>query len=140
MPDKDVKYRKTLPPPIPSEKQISEWVSVVESLAPGSFRSKMLDMNCVALDLSNERGLNDQQVELLTVYPTMNNYKQMTTVNVAHCNLKTSGARLVCDGLMLNQTVTHLDCSENAIGPDGAQFLAIYLAANTSLKSLLCWS
>eukprot|EP00945_MAST-04E_sp_MAST-4E-sp1_P008137 g8137.t1 len=135
-PDSEVKLRKTLPPLAPSEKEISEWYSVIESLVPGPFRSKMLDTDCKELDLSTERGLNDQRIELLTVYLTINNYKQLTSVNVAHCNLKASGARLVCDGLMLNQTVTHLNCAENAFGPDGAQSLATYLSGNTTLRFL----
>ena len=136
-PDKDLPNRRSLPPPRPSPTDLEEWHAVVKTLSPGIFQEKMMDLDCDMLDLSGEKGgLIAQQVELLTVYLNMNNYRKLHTMNVAHCNLRENGTRLVCNGLVLNQTIKHLNCAENAMGPEGAKALATFLAGNHTLETL----
>ena len=80
--------------------------------------------------------LEDREIELLTLYLTLNNYRQLHTVNVSHCQLKGAGTELLVSGLVLNQTVKYLYCSDNNMGLEGAIALASYLANNDVLKIL----
>ncbi|XP_065187853.1 leucine-rich repeat-containing protein 34-like [Sycon ciliatum] len=42
----------------------------------------------------------------------------------------------ICQGLLVNQTLVHLDLVGNKIAPDGAEYLATYLSLNGALKAL----
>ena len=134
-PDPDVRYRKSLPPPPPTDMDISTWNDILSVLKDGDFKEK-LAFEASELDVSNKRYIKDREVELLTLYLSVNNYRSLYSVNISHCRLEGGGTELLVSGLVLNQTVRYLDCSDNEMGVVGAMALASYLANNNVLRVL----
>ena len=135
-PDPDVRNRKALPPPPTTQADIDTWHDVLSVLKEDGLRDTLADLDASELDVSDMMFLQDRDIELLTLYLTFNNYKQLYTVNVSHCQLKGAGTELLVSGLVLNQTVKYLYCSDNNMGLEGAKALASYLANNDVLKTL----
>eukprot|EP00944_MAST-04C_sp_MAST-4C-sp1_P010842 g10842.t1 len=135
-PDPDVRYRKSLPPPPPTDMDISTWNDILSVLKDGDFKEKLANLEASELDVSNKRYIKDREVELLALYLSVNNYRSLYSVNISHCRLKGGGTELLVSGLVLNQTVRYLDCSDNEMGVVGAMALASYLANNNVLRVL----
>ena len=135
-PDPDVKYRKSLPPPPPTDMDISTWNDVLSVLKEDEFKDKLADLEASELDVSNKRYIKDREAELLTLYLSLNNYGSLHSVNISHCQLKGAGTELLVSGLVLNQTVRYLNCSDNDMGVEGAMALASYLATTNVLRVL----
>ena len=117
--DPDVRYRKSLPPPPPTDMDISTWNDILSVLKDGDFKEKLANLEASELDVSNKRYIKDREVELLALYLSVNNYRSLYSVNISHCRLKGGGTELLVSGLVLNQTVRYLDCSDNEMGVVG---------------------
>ena len=121
---------------VTTQADIDTWHDVLSVLKEDGLRDTLADLDASELDVSDMMFLQDRDIELLTLYLTFNNYKQLYTVNVSHCQLKGAGTELLVSGLVLNQTVKYLYCSDNNMGLEGAKALASYLANNDVLKTL----
>ncbi len=135
-PDPDVKFRKALLPAPTTVQDVETWHDILSVLKESSLRKILSNLDAIKLDVSDMSFLEDREIELLTLYLTLNNYRQLHVVNVSHCQLKGAGTELLVSGLVLNQTVKYLYCSDNNMGLEGAIALASYLANNDVLKIL----
>lgn len=64
---------------------------------------------------------------------------QLSTLNIAHNNLGSSGAMMIAKCIRSNGFLQHIDLRNNAIGDKGLAALADSLAASSGISSCLVW-